>query len=161
MLQGNTCILILFQRSPSPVRSTSPRRKGFRRSRATDLSPEKETEESESSTQNRSLSPVRRLSPSKAEMLSEIDPEIVRVALRDFAQQLKDSTREKEEAEAKVGQLQRTLTEVEEDRARTEGRLQALQKSLGDSDEGAHASFNKNLLFLCRFSMVFFPANPD
>ena len=83
------------------------------------------------------MSPVRRLSPSKAgEILSEIDPETVRVALRDFAQQLKDTAREKEEAEAKVGQLQRALTEVEEDRARIEGRLQALQKSLGDSDEG-------------------------
>jgi rootletin len=128
---------IFFQRSPSPVRSTSPRRKGFRRSRGPDKSPEKDIDEADSSAHERSLSPVRRLSPSKAsEILSEIDPETVRVALRDFAQQLKDTTREKEETEARMGQLQRALTEVEEDRARIEGRLQALQKSLGDSDEG-------------------------
>ena len=129
--------IIFFKRSPSPVRSTSPRRKGFRRSRGPEQSPEKDSDEVDSAAHNRSLSPVRRLSPSKAgEILSEVDPETVRVALRDFAQQLKDTAREKEEAEARVGQLQRALTEVEEDRARIEGRLQALQKSLGDSDEG-------------------------
>lgn len=134
---------ISFNRSPSPVRSTSPRRRGFRRSRVLDQSPGKDIEEADTSAQDRSLSPVRRLSPSKAgEILSEIDPETVRVALRDFAQQLKDTAREKEEAESRVGQLERALNEVEEDRARIEGRLQALQRSLGDSDEG-----NKTLNF--------------
>ena len=117
--------------------TVSPRRKGFRRSRGQEQSPEKSTEESDSLLHNRSLSPIRRLSPSKASELSkEVDPETVRAALRDFALQLKDTQREKEEAVIRAGQLQRALSEVEEDRACIEGRLQALQKSLSDSDEG-------------------------
>ena len=129
--------LFIFFRSPSPVRSSSPRRKGFRRNRGAEESPEKSADEADSSPRNRPVSPIRRLSPSKASELSkEVDPETVRAALRDFAQQLKDSEREKEEALTRASQLQRALSEVEEDRARVEGRLQALQKSLGDSDEG-------------------------
>ena len=67
---------------------------------------------------------------------TEIDPEVVRAALRDFAQGMKEAEREREEALAKVSNLQRLTSELEEEKGHAEHRLQALQKSLGEAEEG-------------------------
>lgn len=86
---------------------------------------------------DRSLSPSRKMSPSKSmEMSGEIDPETVRSALRDFAQSMKEAERERDEATAKANNLQRAVAELGEEKAHTEQRLQALQKSLGEAEEG-------------------------
>lgn len=86
---------------------------------------------------DRSLSPSRKLSPSKSmEMSGEIDPETVRSALRDFAQSMKEAERERDESTAKANNLQRALAEMEEEKAHADQRLQALQKSLGEAEEG-------------------------
>lgn len=86
---------------------------------------------------DRSLSPGRKLSPSKSmELSGEIDPETVRSALRDFAQSMKEAERERDESTAKAGNLQRALAEMEEEKAHADQRLQALQKSLGEAEEG-------------------------
>lgn len=54
----------------------------------------------------RSTSPIRQLSPSRLgdSTMSggEIDPETVRLALRDFAQSMKEAERERDEAVTKV-----------------------------------------------------------
>ena len=86
---------------------------------------------------DQSLSPSKKMSPSKSmEMSGEIDPETVRSALRDFAQSMKEAERERDEAMAKANNLQRALEEMNEEKAHTEQRLQALQKSLGEAEEG-------------------------
>ena len=131
-------------RTPSPTRarSPSPRRRMFRsRSR----SPEKGMEETVDSGE-RSLSPTSKMSPSKSlEMSGEIDPETVRSALRDFAQSMKEAERERDEAMAKVNNLQRAMDEIAEDKAETEQRLQALQKSLGEAEEGIMRDVENNV----------------
>lgn len=123
--------LIEIHRSPSPVRSPSPqRRMHFGRSKTPnrgdlDISPSKD----------RSVSPIR--SPPKGDSINEIDPEAVRVALRDFAQKLRDYERERDEALAQVNSLQRQLSEVEDDRNECEKRVQTLQKALQESENGS------------------------
>lgn len=88
---------------------------------------------------DRSLSPSRKLSPGKSmELSGEIDPETVRSALRDFAQSMKEAERERDESMAKAGNLQRALAEMEEEKAHTDQRLLALQKSLGEAEEGMY-----------------------
>ena len=87
-----------------------------------------------SPSKDRSVSPIR--SPPKGDSVSEIDPEAVRVALRDFAQQLRDYERERDEAFAQVNSLQRQLSEVEDDRNECEKRVQTLQKALQESENG-------------------------
>lgn len=120
--------------SPSRARSPSPRRRMFGRSRS--RSPEKTMEETVDSG-DQSLSPSKKMSPSKSmEISGEIDPETVRSALRDFAQSMKEAERERDEAMAKANNLQRALEEMNEEKAHTEQRLQALQKSLGEAEEG-------------------------
>ena len=85
----------------------------------------------------------RSLSPSKSmELSGEIDPETVRSALRDFAQSMKEAERERDEAMAKANNLQRAVEEMGEEKAQTEQRLQALQKSLGESEEGTLISLS-------------------
>lgn len=117
-------------RSPSPVRSPSPRRRTpFGRSKT----PNKEDLDT-SPTKDSSISPRR--SPSKGDSVTEIDPEAVRVALRDFAQQLRDYERERDEAFAQVNSLQRQLSEMEADRNECEKRVQTLQKALEESENG-------------------------
>ena len=88
---------------------------------------------------DRSMSPSRKLSPAKTmELSGEIDPETVRSALRDFAQSMKEAERERDESMAKAGNLQRALAVMEEEKAHTDQRLQALQKSLGEAEEGTY-----------------------
>ena len=87
-----------------------------------------------SPSKDRSISPIR--SPPKADSASEIDPELVRVALRDFAQKLRDYERERDEALAQVNSLQRQLSEIEDDRNECERRVQTLQKALQESENG-------------------------
>ena len=91
----------------------------------------------ESDAGNRSLSPSRRFSPTKSlDMSIEIDPETVRASLRDFAQNIKDAERERDEAIARSNNLQRVVSELEEERAVMDQRMQALQKGLGEAEEG-------------------------
>ena len=92
-----------------------------------------------SPSKDRSLSPIR--SPPKVDSVSEIDPEVVRVALRDFAQKLRDYERERDEALAQVNSLQRQFAEVENDRNECERRVQTLQKALQESENGIFYSF--------------------
>lgn len=89
-----------------------------------------------SPSKDRSVSPIR--SPPKGDSVNEIDPEVVRVALRDFAQKLRDFERERDEALAQVSSLQRQLSEVENDRNECEKRVQTLQKALQESENGIH-----------------------
>ena len=73
---------------------------------------------------------------SKFDITSEIDPEVIRSSLRDFAQKLKDLERERDEATAKIGVMQRQLDNLEKDRNDCEERIQSLQKNLEDTEEG-------------------------
>ena len=73
---------------------------------------------------------------SKFDMTSEIDPETIRSGLRDFAQKLKDLERERDEAHAKIGVMQRQIVNLEKDRNECEERVQTLQKNLEDTEEG-------------------------
>ena len=70
------------------------------------------------------------------EMSGEIDSETVRSALRDFAQSMKEAERERDEAMSKANNLQRAVAAMEEEKGHTEQRLLALQKSLGEAEEG-------------------------
>lgn len=74
-------------------------------------------------------------------MTSEIDPEVIRSSLRDFAQKLKDLERERDEATAKVVAMQRQVVNLEKDRSECEHRVQTLQKTLEDTEEGASLNF--------------------
>ena len=60
------------------------------------------------------------------------------MALRDFAQKLRDFERERDEAYAQVSSLQRQLSEMESDRNDCEQRLQTLQKTLEESENGMY-----------------------
>ena len=91
-------------------------------------------------TKDTSLSPGK--SPGKVEGAADIDPELVRVALRDFAQKLKDLERERDEARAQVNSLQRQLSEIEQDRNDCEQRLTSVQKTLEESLEGTFIKTN-------------------
>ncbi len=127
-------------RSPSPIRSTSPTRRGpFGRSKTPNR------DEFDSPVKDSSISPRR--SPNKSDAAGEIDPELVRVALRDFAQKLRDFERERDEAYAQVSSLQRQLSEMESDRNDCEQRLQTLQKTLEESENGMY--WFKALAFKC------------
>jgi len=72
----------------------------------------------------------------KFDMTSEIDPETIRSSLRDFAQKLKDLERERDEAIAKIGVMQRQADNLEKDRNECEERIHMLQKTLEDTEEG-------------------------
>ena len=122
-------------RTPSPTRarSPSPRRRVFGANRS--RSPEKSLDDTDAG--DRPVSPSRRFSPTKSLDLSgEIDPETVRQALRDFAQSMKDAERTKEEALNRANGLQKTIGEMEEERARMDQRLQTMQRTLGEAEEG-------------------------
>lgn len=67
---------------------------------------------------------------------SEIDPETIKISLREFAQTLKDLEAERDEVLAKVGVLQKQLVNMENDRNECEERIQLLQKTLEDTEEG-------------------------
>lgn len=91
----------------------------------------------ESDAGTRPISPSRRFSPTKSlELSMEIDPETVRAALRDFAQNIKDAERERDEAFARSNNLQKAVSELEEERAVLDQRMQALQRGLGEAEEG-------------------------
>ena len=83
-------------------------------------------------------------------MTSEIDPETIRSSLRDFAQKLKDLERERDEAIAKLGVMQRQAGDLENDRNECEERINTLQKTLEDTEQGMRDSgFWKDLF--CRY----------
>jgi len=56
--------------------------------------------------------------------------------MRDFAQKLKDLERERDEAIAKIGVMQRQADNFEKDRNECEERIHMLQKTLEDTEEG-------------------------
>ncbi|PIK36533.1 putative rootletin isoform X6 [Apostichopus japonicus] len=83
------------------------------------------------------LSPDRSTSPSKMDQtVLEIDPETIRIALRDFAQRLKGIEKERDEAQARLSHSQQEMAEMEVSRAQIEDRLQQVQRSLGEAEEG-------------------------
>ncbi|XP_076086637.1 uncharacterized protein LOC143057256 isoform X1 [Mytilus galloprovincialis] len=133
-------------RSPVRSRSTSPRRsrpnspaKGFENTYATTTegrgSPIPRT-----GSPDRAGSPIRvssrGVSPSRFEMAAvDVDPEAVRMALRDFVQQLANAERERDDALANTKSMGIQLQELEDEKGRVERRLEQLQKSLGDVEE--------------------------
>lgn len=93
-------------------------------------------------TRSRSVSPLRRnLSPSRAALdesvqsAAEVDPEAVRLALRDYVTLMASTERERDDAQAAVRNLSGQLGESNEERARVEERLATLQKSLLEVEE--------------------------
>merc|ERR1719376_1920590 len=87
---------------------------------------------------------TRSASPSRSEQLvQDIDPEVVRAALRDFLQELKDTQRDKDDAKIEISNLTRQLMEMEGDRDRVNQRLQHLQKSLGEAEEGKRGAHGR------------------
>jgi hypothetical protein len=58
------------------------------------------------------------------------------MALREFVQNLANIERERDDAFAEINQLKRNLCEMAESHARTEQRLQLLQKTLTEAEEG-------------------------
>lgn len=73
---------------------------------------------------------------SRFDITSDFDPEFIKTSLRDFAQKLKDLERERDEAIAQCGGLERQLVDLENDRNECEQRVQTLQKNLQDTEEG-------------------------
>lgn len=76
--------------------------------------------------------------------MSEIDPEAIRMALREFVQNLANTERERDDAIAEINSLRRNLTEMGEAHNRTEQRLLQLQKTLTEAEEGI---FSISILF--------------
>lgn len=77
------------------------------------------------------------MSPSRTEVsIADIDPEAVRLALRDFVQLLAGAERDRDDSVASLKSITNQLKEMEEDRNRVEVRLQQLQRSLGEAEEG-------------------------
>lgn len=65
-----------------------------------------------------------------------MDPEAIRLALREYVQNLANTERERDDAMAEVNLLRRNLNEVTESHNRTEQRLLQLQKTLTEAEEG-------------------------
>ena len=101
---------------------------------------------------------MRSFSPSRGGEVNvaDIDPEAVRVALRDFVQQLAGAERERDDALAACRSLSQQLKEMEEDRDRTEGRLMQLQRSLGECEEGKKVMSSSSLFTssLCTYQVI-------
>ncbi len=68
--------------------------------------------------------------------VADIDPEAIRVALREFVQNLVNVERERDDAIAEINQLKRNLNELQETHNLTEARLFQLQKTLTEAEEG-------------------------
>lgn len=65
-----------------------------------------------------------------------MDPEAIRMALREFVQNLANTERERDDALAEINSLRRNLNEMTETHSRTEQRLLQLQKTLTEAEEG-------------------------
>ncbi|ETE72955.1 Rootletin, partial [Ophiophagus hannah] len=119
----------LGSRSPSPQRSSSPVKgtSGRQTPASRTGSPER----------SRSRSPFHQTSPLRSEQTtSEIDPEVVRDALKDFLQELRDTQRERDDLRIQVMNMSHQLNEMEADRDQTQSRILQLQKYLADCEEG-------------------------
>ena len=68
--------------------------------------------------------------------VADVDPEAIRIALREFVQNLANTERDRDDAVSEANQLKRNLNEVIEAHNRTEQRLMQLQKCLTESEEG-------------------------
>merc|ERR1712015_95091 len=131
--------------SPSPGRRSCSPGKGYDNTFTT-TTDGKGTPIPTTGSPDRSMSPsfARSSSPTRTEQLvQDIDPEVVRAALRDFLQELKDTQREKDDAKIEVSNLTRQLMEMEADRDRVTQRLQQLQKSLGEAEEGKRGAHGR------------------
>lgn len=68
--------------------------------------------------------------------MADVDPEAIRMALREFVQNLANTERERDDALAEINSLRRNLNEMTETHSRTEQRLLQLQKTLTEAEEG-------------------------
>jgi rootletin len=68
--------------------------------------------------------------------VADVDPEAIRIALREFVQNLANTERDRDDAISEANQLKRNLNEVIDAHNRTEQRLLQLQKCLTESEEG-------------------------
>lgn len=69
--------------------------------------------------------------------MADVDPEAIRMALREFVQNLANTERERDDAHAEINSLKRNLNEITDAHNRTEQRLLLLQKTLTESEEGS------------------------
>ena len=76
------------------------------------------------------------MTPPRFDVTGDIDPELVRTSLRDYAQKMKEVERERDELTAKNAGLQRQMATLEKDRNECEQRVQTLQKALQETEEG-------------------------
>nr|XP_025036497.1 rootletin [Pelodiscus sinensis] len=131
-------------RAPSPAirgRSSSPKRffsppKGDNTHSAPEGhgSPTPQVRSPERSPSSRPLSP---------ELVADIDPDVVRTALRDFLQELRETQRERGDLRAQLGSLTRQLAELEAERDSASTRVQQLQKLVAESEEGRRSADGK------------------
>ena len=119
----------LFVRSPSPSRNSSKRSLPFARSKTSSSLEEIDEQMS-------SVSSPHSMTPPRFDVTGDIDPELVRTSLRDYAQKMKEVERERDELTAKNAGLQRQLATLEKDRNECEQRVQTLQKALQETEEG-------------------------
>lgn len=68
--------------------------------------------------------------------VADIDPEAIRMALREFVQNLANTERERDDALAEINSLRRNINDINETYNRTEQRLMLLQKTLTEAEEG-------------------------
>uniref|UniRef100_K7FYX7 Ciliary rootlet coiled-coil, rootletin n=1 Tax=Pelodiscus sinensis TaxID=13735 RepID=K7FYX7_PELSI len=92
-----------------------------------------------------SASPERSPSsrPLSPELVADIDPDVVRTALRDFLQELRETQRERGDLRAQLGSLTRQLAELEAERDSASTRVQQLQKLVAESEEGRRSADGK------------------
>jgi rootletin len=92
---------------------------------------------------NRSCSPVQQIVTTTTTTsnttsnidVADVDPEAIRCALREFVQNLANTERDRDDALSEANQLKRNIGEVMESHARTEQRLGQLQKLMTESEE--------------------------
>ena len=69
--------------------------------------------------------------------MADVDPEAIRIALREHVQNFVNTERERDDALSELNQLKRNLSEAFEAHTRTENRLLQLQKTLTEAEEGS------------------------
>jgi rootletin len=68
--------------------------------------------------------------------VADVDPEAIRLALREYVQNLANIERERDDCITENNLLKKNIAEVQEAHVRTEQRLSHLQKSLMETEEG-------------------------
>ena len=75
--------------------------------------------------------------------VADIDPEAIRMALREFVQNFANVERERDDALGEINSLKRNLAELTDTHNRTEQRLILLQKTLTEAEEGKEKTLLK------------------